>query len=242
MLRLLKKRLIGLLTCFPLILLIGCGETVNIGENGVAQGITVQATGTADVVPDAVRLSLSVSVLAEANDVALSQASDAASAVRAVLKDFDIDDADVATQTLSVSPEYNYSEAEGQQLVGYRASQVFDILIRDAERSGEVIDAIVSRGGPSVSINSTMPIVDDATDGAVAAREDAVKKARAKAEEYAVLLGVELGDLVYLTEVSAPTNIVLGAKSDAMAENAATVIDLGTQEISVTVEARWELD
>lgn len=224
------------------IVLSSCGETVNIGENGVAQGITVQATGTADVVPDAVRLSLSVSVLAEANDVALSQASDAASAVRAVLKDFDIDDADVATQTLSVSPEYNYSEAEGQQLVGYRASQVFDILIRDAERSGEVIDAIVSRGGPSVSINSTMPIVDDATDGAVAAREDAVKKARAKAEEYAALLGVKLGDLVYLTEVSAPTNIVLGAKSDAMAENAATVIDLGTQEISVTVEARWELD
>lgn len=224
------------------IVLSSCGETVNIGENGVAQGITVQATGSADVVPDAVRLSLSVSVLAEANDAALSQASDAASVVRAVLKDFAIDDADVATQTLSVSPEYNYSEAEGQQLVGYRASQVFDILIRDAERSGEVIDAIVSRGGPGVSINSTTPIVDDATDGAVAAREDAVKKARAKAEEYAALLGVKLGDLVYLTEVSAPTNIVLGAKSDAMAENAATVIDLGTQEISVTVEARWEVD
>ena len=224
------------------IVLSSCGETVNIGENGVAQGITVQATGSADVVPDAIRLSLSVSVLAEANDAALSQASDAASVVRAVLKDFAIDDADVATQTLSVSPEYNYSEAEGQQLVGYRASQVFDILIRDAERSGEVIDAIVSRGGPGVSINSTTPIVDDATDGAVAAREDAVKKARAKAEEYAALLGVKLGDLVYLTEVSAPTNIVLGAKSDAMAENAATVIDLGTQEISVTVEARWEVD
>ena len=224
------------------IVLSSCGETVNIGENGVAQGITVQATGSADVVPDAIRLSLSVSVLAEANDAALSQASDAASVVRAVLKDFAIDDADVATQTLSVSPEYNFSEAEGQQLVGYRASQVFDILIRDAERSGEVIDAIVSRGGPGVSINSTTPIVDDATDGAVAAREDAVKKARAKAEEYAALLGVKLGDLVYLTEVSAPSNIVLGAKSDAMAENAATVIDLGTQEISVTVEARWEVD
>jgi len=46
------------------IALASCGETGNIGENGVAQGITVQATGTADVVPDAVRISLSVSVLA----------------------------------------------------------------------------------------------------------------------------------------------------------------------------------
>ncbi|NBR76812.1 MAG: hypothetical protein EBT73_05675, partial [Actinobacteria bacterium] len=49
-------------------LLAGCGETVNIGENGVPQGITVQATGTADVVPDAVRLSLSVSVMADTSE------------------------------------------------------------------------------------------------------------------------------------------------------------------------------
>jgi uncharacterized protein YggE len=105
-----------------------------------------------------------------------------------------------------------------------------------------VIDAIVTKGGANVSINSTYPIVDDATAGAEAAREDAVKKARAKAEAYAALLGVELGDLVYLTEVSAPTNIVVGAKSDAMAESAATVIDLGTQEVSVTVEVRWRID
>jgi uncharacterized protein YggE len=221
--------------------LAACGETVNIGEGGVSQGITVQASGTADVVPDAVRVSISVSVLAESNEVALSQASDTAAIVRETLKQQNIDDADISTQTLSVTPEYSYTEVEGQQIVGYRASQVFDVLIRDAANSGGVIDAIVTKGGANVLINSTYPIVDDATAGAEAAREDAVKKARAKAEAYASLLGVELGDLVYLTEVSAPTNIVVGAKSDAMAENAATVIDLGTQEVTVTIEVRWEL-
>jgi len=41
--------------------------------------------------------------------------------------------------------------------------------------------------------------------------------------------------------VSAPTNIMVGAKSDAMAENAAAVIDLGTQEVTVTIEVRWKL-
>ena len=222
--------------------LTACGETVNIGENGVAQGITVQASGTADVVPDAVRASLSVSVVAETNDVALAEASKVSDVVRTTLKDFNIDDADIATQTLSVNPEYSYTEAEGQKLVGYRASQVFDVLIRDAEDAGSVIDAVVSRGGANVSVNGVSPIVDDATDGAVAAREDAVKKARAKADAYAELLGVELGDLVYLTETSAPTNFVVGAKSDAMAESAATVIDLGTQEVTVTIEVRWKIN
>jgi len=217
-----------------------CGDTVNIGEDGLAQGITVQATGVADVVPDAVRISLSVSVLAESNEVALSQASTTAELVRSTLQELNIDEADIATQTLSVNPEYSYTESEGQKIVGYRASQVFDVLIRNAESAGAVVDALVAVGGANLSINSTFPVVDDATSGTEEARKDAVEKARAKAQAYAELLGVELGDLVYLTEVSAPTNVTVGAKRDAMAESSATVIDLGTQEVTVTVEVRWE--
>lgn len=224
------------------IALSACGETVNIGENGVAQGITVQATGTADVVPDAVRVSLAVSVLAETNDVALAQASASADVVRQTLLDMKIDEADFATQGLSVNPEYTYTEAEGQKIVGYRATQVFDVLVRDAANAGAVIDAVVSKGGVNVSVNSTYPVVEDATAGAESAREDAVAKARAKAEAYAELIGVELGDIVYLTEINAPTNVVVAKSSDAMAEGAATQIDLGTQEVTVTVEVRWKLD
>ena len=222
--------------------LVGCVETVNIGENGVAQGITVQATGTADVVPDAVRLSLSVSVMADTSETALSRVAISADAVRAALLKAGIDDADIATQTLAVNPEYTYTDAEGQKLIGYRATQVFDVLVRDAENAGPVVDAVVRAGGDAVAVNSTTPVVDDATDGATAARQDAVEKARAKAEEYAKLLGVELGDLVFLTELSAPTNIFVGAKSDAVSSESATpVVDLGTQEITVTVEVRWQL-
>ena len=224
------------------LVLAGCGETVNIGENGVPQGITVQATGTADVVPDAVRLSLSVSVMADTSEAALSAVATSADAVRAALQNAGIDDADIATQTLAVNPEYTYTDAEGQKLIGYRATQVFDVLVRDAEGAGAVVDAVVRAGGDAVAVNSTTPVVDDATDGATTARKDAVEKARAKAEEYAELLGVELGDLVYLTELSAPTNLILSAKSDAVSsESAGSVVDLGTQEVTVTVEARWQL-
>ncbi|MFM8266256.1 MAG: SIMPL domain-containing protein [Acidimicrobiia bacterium] len=224
------------------IALSACGETVNIGENGVAQGITVQATGTADVVPDAVQISLAVSVLAETNDVALAQASASADVVRETLLDMKIDEADFATQGLSVNPEYTYTEAEGQKIVGYRSTQIFDVLVRDAANAGAVIDAVISKGGATVSVNSTYPVVNDATSGSVAAREDAVANARAKAEAYAELLGVKLGDIVYLTEINAPTNVVVAKSSDAMAEGAATQIDLGTQEVTVTVEVRWKLD
>jgi len=35
--------------------------------------------------------------------------------------------------------------------------------------------------------------------------------------------------------------VVAAKSSDAMAEGAATQIDLGTQEVTVTVEVRWKL-
>lgn len=221
--------------------LAACGETVNIGDNGVGPGITVQATGTADVQPDSVRLSISVSVLAETNDIALEQAAEVADVVRNVILGQQVAEADIATQTLTVNPEYTYTETEGQKIVGFRASQVFDVLIRDGSNAGDIIGDVISEGGASVSINSVTPVIDDATAGAVTAREDAVKKARAKAEAYADLLGVELGKVVYLTEISSPINVVIGAKSDVMAEGAAPVIDLGTQQVTVTVEVRWRL-
>lgn len=224
------------------LVLVGCGDTVNVGDNGVSQGITVQATGVADVVPDAVQVSLSVSVVAEANDVALSQVAATAEVVRSTLEQLGIDAADIATQSVSVNPEYSYTEAEGQKIVGYRASQTFDVLVRDASAAGAVVDSLVAAGGANLSINATYPVVNDSTAAAQAARDDAVEKARAKAEEYAELLEVELGDLVFLTEISAPTNITIGAKADVMAESALTVIDLGTQEVTVTVEVRWQID
>ncbi|MFZ9816289.1 MAG: SIMPL domain-containing protein [Ilumatobacteraceae bacterium] len=223
------------------LVLAACGETVNIGDDGVAESITVQAVGTADVVPDSVRLSLTVSVVSDSNEDALSLAASAADRVRGVVTDSGVATADIATQTVTVNPEYSYTEAEGQKIIGYRASQVFDVLIRDAEGAGAVVDAVVAAGGADVSINYTSPVVEDATASAMAARKDAVAKARAKAEEYAALLDVELGDVLYLTEVSSPNNVVIGAKADAAAESLGTTVDLGTQEVTVTVEVRWEI-
>jgi len=231
--------IVGAITCA--LALSACGETVTIGDGGVAQGITVQASGVSDVVPDAVRLSLSVSVLADTSEAAMSEATSTAAAARQVLVEQKIDEVDISTQTFTVNPEYSYTEADGQKLIGYRASQVFDVLIRDAANAGDVVGELITRVGKNLTINSTSPILLDATSGAVLAREDAVKKARAKAEAYAELLDVELGEIVYLTEVAAPTNVVVGAKSDAMAESAPPIIDLGTQQVTVTIEVRWKV-
>jgi uncharacterized protein YggE len=80
----------------------------------------------------------------------------------------------------------------------------------------------------------------DNTKAATSARTAAVKNARAKAASYATLLGVKLGKVTYLVENSAPTPYV-PVMAVAKTEADSTVIDLGEQDVTVSVTVRWSL-
>ena len=202
--------------------------------------ITISAEGTVKVVPDAVRFNATVSIVAGTNKDALAQTSTAAAAVRAALLANKISAKDIATQSLTVYPEYNYTQDKGTLLVGYRGSQSFAVVIRSATNAGPVVDAVVAAGGDSLQVNGVTPFVLDASKSAASARLVTVKNAKAKALSYAALLGVKLNSVTYLVENYAPASY---APSMSMAKNDAgsTVIDLGQQDVTVSVTIRWSL-
>lgn len=203
--------------------------------------ITVTGVGTSTVTPDAVRFFASVSVIAKSNKEALASASKSATAVRGALRDNGIATKDIKTSSLTVYPEYNYSQDKGQELIGYRATQSFTVVIRKADNAGAVIDAVVSAGGDAVQINGISPFLSNGAAATEKAREAAVADARSRANSYAKYLGVSLGRVISLTEVSAPVyNFPVMAKG-AAAEDA-TQIDLGETEVTVTVTVRWGLN
>jgi len=201
----------------------------------------VTGVGTSTVTPDAVRFFASVSVIAKSNKEALASASKSATAVRGALRDNGIATKDIKTSSLTVYPEYNYLQDKGQELIGYRATQSFTVVIRKADNAGAVIDAVVSAGGDAVQINGISPFLSNGAATTEKAREAAVADARARANSYAKYLGVSLGRVISLTEVSAPVyNFPVMAKG-ALAEDA-TQIDLGETEVTVTVTVRWGLN
>ncbi len=211
----------------------------NAAEN--SKHITVTGVGTSTVTPDAVRFFASVSVVAKSNKEALASASKSASAVRGALRDNGIATKDVKTSMLTVYPEYNYSQDKGQQLMGYRATQSFTVVIRKADNAGVVIDAAVSAGGDAIQVNGIAPFLLNGAAATEKAREAAVADARARANSYAKYLGASLGRVISLTEVNAPVyNFPIMAKG-AVAEDA-TQIDLGQTEVTVTVTVRWGLN
>ena len=200
--------------------------------------ITISATGSTNVVPDAVRITATVSVSGKSSKEALATAGTTASDVRKALAANRIATKDVATQSISVYPEYTYPANATPVLSGYRASQSFDITVRAASTAGAVVDAIVSAGRDNLQVNGASPFVLDNDKATETARASAVKNARAKAASYAKLLGVKLGKVIYLDETSTPTPYPVFGIS-AKAEDAALQIDLGEQKVTVSVTVRW---
>ena len=205
--------------------------------------ITVTGVGTISVVPDAVRFNATVSTVGSTNAAALSAASKSAAAVRNALKNAGIATKDIRSANISVYPEYNWTQEAGTKITGYRASQSFDVLVRTASKAGTIIEAVVTAGGESVQLGGVMPTTLNPATATEEARAAAVANAKSKASSYAKLLGTSIGKVVSLEEQSSPVYSSPFPTAKAGQADAATVeIDLGEQDVTVTITVRWVLN
>jgi uncharacterized protein YggE len=214
----------------------------NGADTNNARYITVTGVGTISVVPDAVRFNATVSALASTNAAALSSASKSASTVRAALKEKGIAVKDIRSANISVYPEYNYTQEAGTKITGYRASQSFDVLVRKASTAGTIIEAVVSAGGDNVQLGGVIPTTLNPAVATEEARAAAVANAKSKASSYAKLLGTSIGKVLFLEEQSSPIYSSPFPMAKAGAADAAAVeIDLGEQDVTVTITVRWAI-
>ncbi len=214
----------------------GAGSTDN-------RFITVTGVGTISVVPDAVRFNATVSTIGSTNAAALSAASKSAAAVRAALIKAGIATKDIRSANISVYPEYNWTQETGTRITGYRGSQSFDVLVRTASKAGTIIEAVVTAGGDTVQLGGVIPTTLNPSAATEDARAAAVANAKSKASSYAKLLGTSIGKVISLEEQSSPVYSSPFPTAKAGAADAAAVeIDLGEQDVTVTITVRWALN
>ena len=202
--------------------------------------ITVSAEGSVKVTPNAVKVMGQVTVVDGTNAGALAKANSSSAAVRKALIANGVSTKDIATTSLTVYPEYNYTQDKGSVQIGYRASQSFTVVVKNASNAGAVVDAIAAAGGDYLQLQGVSPFVLDNTKATESARAAAVKNAKEKAASYAKLMGVKLGKVNFLTEGGATYNPPVYGVMKAAADSA-TVIDLGTQDVSVSISVQWAL-
>lgn len=217
-------------------------HTANNSTTSSARFVNVVGDGTVKVTPDSVRVDLSITHLSSTSAASLSATAKSATALRSSLKGSGVAAIDIKSVNLSTNPEYSYSNNGPAKLTGYRSSQTFTVVIRDAKNSGIIVQNAQSAVGDSLTINSTTPFVYDQKAAETKARALAIEAAKAKAESYASLSGSKLGKVLSIDEQinqSSPVPLMTMAKTATL--DAPVQVDLGQQAITVTVTTKWEL-
>ena len=203
--------------------------------------IKVNAEGSVKVVPDAVRLNATATLIGGSNKEALGALTTVSNAVRSALTANGVAAKDIATTSITTYPEYNYTQDKGSVLIGYRASQSFNAVIKNAGNAGGVVDAVVAAGGDNLNLTGVTPFVLNNAKATASARSVAVANAKAKAQSYAKLIGGNLGRVQFLIENSSP-NISVPIMAVAKDAAGSTQVDLGQQDVTVSIAVRFTLN
>jgi len=201
----------------------------------LARTITVTGSGRATVRPDLADLRLGVSITSPTVESARGASAAALTAVLGKLKALGVEDADLRTSIVSVSPQYDYSrEGAPPRLSGYNFTNLVAATLRDVDRLGDAIDAALTAG--ATNIDRIDFRVADQTAAEKSARELAVGDARTKAETYAAAAGVTIAGVAASSEGAAPIPFPMPYERMALAaKDASTPIEAGMNEIVATV-------
>ena len=205
------------------------------------QARTLVATGTARVrgTPDVLTVSVGVTTRGQSVGEALDRNNSGARRVIDVLLDGGVDKKDVQTTSFSISPIYGDN---GNDIEGYAVSNLVVAQLRDLEKAGSLLDKAAQAGGDDAIVRGVRFDIEDTSDLISSARTDAVKRARSQAEQLAAAAGVQLGDVMTITEASRDVGPVEQVYREAADDSAASVpIQTGSEVLTVQVSVVFSI-
>jgi len=162
--------------------------------------IIISETGEVYASPDLAVIIFTVIKEAKTVTDSMNENSATMNNVISAVKEQGIEDKDVKTTSFNIRPRYEYSEGTfGKRvLVGYEVIQKLQVKIRDLGKIGTIIEKATSSGANEIS--DLQMTIDNQDELKKQAREQAIAKAKVKAEELTSQLGVKLGKLVSFNE------------------------------------------
>lgn len=227
-------------------LLVGCSTTSLVERS---KTVSVQGTGTVTVIPDMASFSITVSELAETTADAQQKTNEKIGTLLKMIKAAGVADSDIATASLSFSPEYQWKEDE-RVLVGQRVRQTLYVTIRSITSDDTLLPTLIDQIGTvsNISVSSIRFSKDDTASAYEESRALAMQKAIQKATDYAQAAHMKLGDPLTVSDyassdyLEAPRSAMMKADAVMMAESyAPTELPAGEISISSTVSVVFEL-
>ena len=162
--------------------------------------ITVVGEGTVAIEPDVASIQIGVETTGESADEASAEASDVMDAILAAMTSLKIPSKDIQTSGYSIYVERPIGlDGQPADEVIYHVNNSVTVTISDMSKVSDVLDAAITAGANNIyGVNFS---VSDPDAVMVEARKKASEDALARAEELAALHGVEVGELISISEV-----------------------------------------
>lgn len=225
-------------------------------EPSTFRSFSVSGEGKVVAIPDVAQFTFSL-ITQGGKDIAALQRenTDKVNAIIGFIKSKNIEAKDIKTQNYNLDPRYQYFSCPFEsrdakpcpppEIVGYMITQTVSVKIRDFSKIGDVLAGVVEKGANNVSQLSFE--IDEPTKIQNEAREEAIKKAKEKANLIAKAGGFKIGRLLSINEGFSPIPVgrhFLDMEAKGGASSAplpAPVIEPGSQEVFVNVNLIYEI-
>ncbi len=230
------------LTLLP-VLLVGAASAVTAQEP--IPRINVQGEGRADIAPDMAILTLTVMREDKTARGTLDANTAAMAEVLATMRKQGIAERDLQTSGFAIQPRVHYprprsgESEQPPQIIGYIVQNTLTVRIHDVDLVGELLDLSVSLGvnqGGQLSWSN-----QDPSAALEEARKLAVQDAARRAQTLASAAGVELGDLLELSEQTYRPGPVPVARAQLARAAEAVPLAAGENSYRVTVSASYRI-
>jgi uncharacterized protein len=205
-----------------------------------ARSITVVGAGKVSGKPDIARVTVGIETQAPLLQDAVDENKAKMSGLLDTLKKLGLADQDIRTSNYSVytervSPPAAGAEATATQMIYHVTNQV-EVTVRDVNQIGEVLDKAVAAGanniyGVNFNVEDTAKLESDA-------RAKAVADAQARAESLAQLNGVQLGEVLSVSEVVGGSAYPMYRAAEGMG-GGSTPVQPGELEMSFSIQITY---
>jgi uncharacterized protein YggE len=232
-------RLVLPLLAAPFLAVPAAAAEIQLTANGPVVELTVNESVEAE--PDLVTVGAGVTTQARTAVEAMRSNAQQMSAVVERIKALGVPERDIQTTGINLGAQYDYDQARQRQVFrGYQAANRVSVKLRDIDRTGEVLDALVAAGATDLSGPDWS--IDDDTAARAQARRQAMETARSQALEYARAAGYGDIRLLEISETIAPQPPMPFLRAvRAEAADASTPVQPGMVQAGVTVRVTYEM-
>ncbi len=227
------------------------GSTVNAAdETPQPRTVSVSGRGRVNAPPNVGSISAGVTSQGTTAREALSANNQSMTALQAILKENGVEARDFQTIQVSVQPQYGQplnqpgkpQVEQVSRIAGYQVQNLVRITVRDLNKLGDLLDALVGAGanqiyGVSFRTEGTEVLLETA-------RKHAMADARKKAELLAAEAGLTVGTPISIRDEVGPYPVspMQSAGPLVMAAPGSSVpVAVGEQELGASVQVVYEL-